>query len=134
MADHIVFQRELVGVLLGVRSFRVEKGIAVLGFARRAERQVSLFREEANVLECIGMGERNPDPQRFSGGDTLDGERVVELEMAFALGVGSERCKHDEVCSKAAGNHGNILSAGTGFSWARSERKRPTGVLGGGLR
>jgi hypothetical protein len=56
----------------------------------------------------------------------------VELEMALALGVGSERCEHDEACSKAAGNHGNILSAGTGFDWARLERKRPTGVLGVG--
>src|ERR1700681_1671417 len=134
MADHIVFQREFIGVLLGVRSFRIQKGIAVFEFARRAERQVSLFRDQANVLECVGMGERNPDSQRLSGGDTVDGERVVELEMALALGVGSERCEDDEACSKAAGNHGNILSAGTGFSWARSERKRPTGVLGGALR
>jgi hypothetical protein len=78
-----------------------------------------LFRDEKNILERIGMGERNPDFQWLSRRYALDGERIVESEMALVLGVGSECSEHDKAYSKAAGNHGDILSARKTFGYAR---------------
>ena len=111
MADNVVFQGELVGVLFGLWRFRVEQGIAVFGFASLAKRQVPLLRNEAHVLKRVGMGQRNPNFERLPGRDTLHGEGIVELEMALALGVGGKGGEHGEYerqsCGKAAGDHGN---------------------------
>jgi len=132
MSDHIIFQREFVGVLLSVRSFRVEQGIAVFGLLPALQRQVSLLRHQANVLKGVGMRQRNPNLHRFPNGNTLDREGIVELKMALALGVGGESGEHNEAGSKVAGKHGDILSGETRRK--NDFLKRPTGVLGARLK
>ncbi len=127
-ADDVIVHGKLVFGFVGLGDLGIENFVGVVGLADLPERQVADSGGDVHVLECVGVGEGNPDAETFAGRHVLDGEGVVEGEAAFLLGDGGECQQNEQQDKETAGWHDGILSGG---QMRVGNRKRPTDVLGG---